>query len=195
MNLSTFPQVSSSEKFGALVGEFCGLIGAGFGKLENYIFQKIDDQAKSNPELKKIVEKTKEAQETISKALYTVGALYNFWYSSTAFLAGVGVGFLASASGFPVSLNSLREGEILGHTAQDSFSGPKTMFTLAALNAYLGDTMLDNMFFGSLGGLLVGNSLYHTFKDSPIGKQAEIFSSQAEVLSALALNNIAKNLT
>ena len=195
MVLQAPPQVSSSEKFGALVGEFCGLIGAGFGKLENYIFQKIDDQAQINPEVKKIVEKTKEAQETISKALYTVGALYNFWYSSTTFIAGVGVGFLASASGFPVSLNSLREGEILGHTAQDSFSGPKTMFTLAALNAYLGDTLIDNMFFGSLGGLLVGNSLYHTFKDSPIGKNAVLFSSQAELITSTALKNIVSSLS
>jgi hypothetical protein len=195
MVLQAPPQVSSSEKFGALVGEFCGLISAGFGKLENYIFQKIDDQAQINPEVKKIVEKTKEAQETISKALYTVGALYNFWYSSTTFIAGVGVGFLASASGFPVSLNSLREGEILGHTAQDSFSGPKTMFTLAALNAYLGDTLIDNMFFGSLGGLLVGNSLYHTFKDSPIGKNAVLFSSQAELITSTALKNIVSGLS
>ena len=195
MVLQALPQVSSSEKFGTLVGEFCGLIGTGFGKLENYIFQKIDDQAQINPEVKKIVDKTKEAQETISKALYTVGALYNFWYSSTTFIAGVGVGFLASASGFPVSLNSLREGEILGHTAQDSFSGPKTMFSLAALNAYLGDTLIDNMFFGSLGGLLVGNSLYHTFKDSPIGKNAVLFSSQAELITSTALKNIASSLS
>ena len=182
--------LSTSQKFGQFMGEFCGHLGEGLGKLEQFIVTKITNAASVKPELKNVLDKIEANQEKISRCLYAVGCFYNFWQSSTIFLAGLGVGFLASASPFPLSFPSLRNGEMLGHTKENNYSAPKAMFSLAVINAYIGDTFIDNAFFGSLSGIMAGNSLYHMVKDSPIGTGTRLLTDKAEEASKVSLNAI-----
>ena len=185
----TFSSLAPSERFAQFVGEVTGIAGNIVGTMEAYVVGKIDE-ATIDSSLAKVVEKVKENADNIAKALFAVGCFYNFYTSPALFLVGVGLGSLASAAPFPVQINSLREGELLRLTSDDGYAAPKVMFSLAALNYYLGKTLLDDMVIGIFSGLIAGNSFFHMAKTSPAGKMITWLGNLATGYTEIALTKL-----
>lgn len=177
-----FSQKTPSERFGVFIGEVTGKMGNLIGAVGSAAVNKMESI--EHPTVQKVCEFVKTHQDSIAYGAYVLGAAYNFYTSPLIFSVGVVVGFIASASPFPVSLNSLREGELCSHTATANFAGPKAIFTLGAINMYLGDTFLDNAFFGGTAGLLFGNSLYHKVKGNAV-----VVASQSLLTNTAAFVN------
>jgi len=137
-------------------------------KMEGWTIGKVDEMAASNPSLKKMVDKVKANQDSLAKWFFYLSCFYNFYTSPLLFVGGTTLGVLASASPFPLKMDSMQNGQILGRTKEDGWALQKVMTITATLNMYLGRTYLDDMFFGIFAGLLAGNSLYHGAKESTI---------------------------
>lgn len=179
-----------SERFAQFVGEVTGVVGRVIGSFESYAIGKFEETSTDNPALKALVDKVKESSDKISQAFFIVGLVYNFYTSPLLFLTGVGLGSLASAAPFPVELNSLQNGELLGRTSEDNYAASKVMFTLAGINYYLGRTLLDDMSISIFSGLLAGNSFYHIFKESAAGRGIAFVGDQLANVTEIALQKL-----
>ncbi|WP_420421359.1 hypothetical protein [Simkania sp.] len=179
-----------SQRFAQFVGEVTGYVGRIIGSLETYTVGKIEEAATDNPTLQSVVNKVKENSDKISQAFFIVGCIYNFYTSPFLFLTGVGLGALASAAPFPVHLESLQQGELLGRTSEDGYAASRVMFSLASINYYLGRTLLDDMSISIFSGLLAGNSFYHMFKESKAGQGVAFVGNQLARVTELALDKL-----
>jgi len=187
VNFGAFPP---SQRFAQFVGEVVGTVGNIIGTLETYSIGKIDEAATGNESLKQLVNKVRENADQIGQAFFIVGCVYNFYTSPMLFLAGVGLGALASSAPFPVEIKSLQHRELLGRTVDDNFAGPKVMFSLAAINFYLGRTLLDDMSISIFSGLLAGNSFFHMFKESIAGQGITLAGNKLASLTELFLQKL-----
>jgi len=185
---------------GNLTGEFIRKAGETYLYVENAAKQKIVDLTSSPDSKVKVALDwfTPDRQEWIAKIVFGLGVLYNFKENKLAFVAGAGLGFFSSMGRVPswLSFKTLEDGELLSMKAEDGYQIQKVMLFLAFLNWYLGDTLLDNMFFGVFGGLISGNCGYHAAKEQIDqkmegflatglgGKVQEIYDGAAERIDA-----------
>jgi hypothetical protein len=171
----------TAAALGNLTGEFIRKAGDTYLYVENAAKQKIVDLTKSPDSKLKVALDwfTPSRQEWIAKIIFGLGVLYNFKENKLAFVAGAGLGFFSSMGKVPswLSFNTLEEGELLSMKAEEGFRIQKVMAFLAFLNWYLGDTLLDNMFFGAFSGLISGNCLYHSAKEKIDQKMADFLGT------------------
>lgn len=178
-----------SQRFAQFVGEIVGFVGNATGSLEKYIVGKIHE-ATLDTSLAKVVAKVEENGDKIAKALFTIGCFYNFYTFPSAYMGGTVVGALASAAPFPFPIDSLRQGELLGNTSEDGYAAPKVMFLLAAVNYYLGTTLLDDTVLSIFAGLITGNYLFHRAKTSTAGQMITWLGNQAAAYTEIAMRKL-----
>lgn len=166
-----YSSLGSAQRFGVFMGELISKVGSMLGSFSDSFVTKISTSR--SPVAKKINDFFQTNKDTIASGAYVGGAVYNFYTNPAFFLAGVVAGFVASSSDVPFDFKSLRSGELCNHSSKAGYAGPKAMFTIGAINLYLGNTFLDNLFFSSTAGLLVGNSLYQNFQDQKIVKSLQ----------------------
>src|SRR3990167_9679058 len=157
----SLPPLSPAQRFGQFTGEFCTHLGNVLGQVETAVINKIHNISETNPAVKDLLGKMDENKEKIAYTIFFLGCLYNFWRSPILFTAGTLLGLSASVSKFPISFDSLRNGELFSLTEKDGYAAPKIMACITFANMYLGNTFLDDTFLGIFAGLITGNSLYY----------------------------------
>lgn len=185
-----FDAMPPGQKFAFFVGEVVAVVGTACSRLEGYVIGRIEEAVTGNESLRALVDKVKASGDTISQAFFIIGCVYNFYTSPTLFLLGTGIGALASAAPFPVEFESLRQGELLGRTAEEGYAASKVMFGLASLNFYLGRTLLDDMSISIFSGLLAGNSFYQRFKVTATGAGISLAGNKLAELTELVLQKL-----
>lgn len=176
----------AATQFGQFTAEFFSKAGNAYSYVEDSAKAKVKDLSDKHPNLESALEWfTPEIQEKIAKVFFALGVVYNFLQNKLTFLGGTSLGILASAGKVPEwlryeSLEGLQPKEnvkdkddfkpLLSMKAEDGFQIQKMMTFLAFMNWYIGDTLLDNMFFGGFSGMVAGNCIYHEGKDSIDGK-------------------------
>lgn len=161
--------VSSAKNFGDFIGEFFQILTVQAGRIEGWFVKKANEI--ENPKFKAAYNKVVEHQEMLFDIIFKLGIAYNCWQSPALFLTGVGIGAAASTRS-RIVFKSLQK-KLFGNTAEEGYAIQRFMGGSAALNAYFGDTLIDNMFFGLFSGLAVGNTLYHSASNSVLGKSVQ----------------------
>lgn len=172
----------AAVQFGRFTGEFFSKVGGAYSYVEDSAKAKVKDLSDKHPNLEAALDWfTPDVQEKIAKAFFVIGVVYNFMQNKLTFLGGTALGTLASAGKVPgwlqyESLEGLQPkvddkdrnvyAPLLSMEAENGFQIQKMMTFLAFMNWYLGDTLLDNMFFGGFSGMIAGNCIYHAGKES-----------------------------
>jgi|GEM_PF-6275363 len=168
---------TASESLGNFFGELFGHIGHLGSIPVTAIYTKakakLEEKAENNKNIREFLTFVKENHQGIAKGFFAVACFINFWYSPLIFTLGLVIGFVASTSYSLITFKSLQEGELLGHTKERNYASQIALTILATLNLYLGNTILDNAFFGISCGLIAGNNLFHMFKDTDNYKKLE----------------------
>lgn len=168
---------TSAESLGNFFGELFGHIGTLGAIPVTYIYttvnEKLEKLSENNKNVKVVLDFVKTNHVEIAKGFFAVACFINFWYSPLIFTIGLCLGFIASYGHTFIKFKSLQEGELLGHTRERNYSSQIALSILAFLNLYLGNTLLDNAFFGVSCGLIAGNNLFHMFKNSENYKNVE----------------------
>lgn len=171
-----FSLLPPSQRFARFTGEVIQIVGKMTGTCETYLIGAIDEAAMGNNTLKQVVTKVKKNADSIAKFFFTVGCAYNLYSSSICFFSGTVIGALSSASPFPIKIDSLRQGLLLGMTSDDGYAASKVMFGLATLNYYLGK---NHGAFAVFTGVMTGHFLFHEGKNSFVGKVVSLIGNEA----------------
>lgn len=177
---------TTAQMLGNLTGEYIGKLGNAYNYVEDAVVGKFnsytaeytkDDTSKVKVFLDWF---TPERKEWIAKIIFGLAILYNFKEDKLAFLTGATVGFFSSMGRAPewLSFDTLQQKEIFSMKAEDGWKIQKVMLLIAFLNWSVGETRVDNFFFGGLSGLISGNCLYHAAKANIDEKMKNFLQTQ-----------------